>query len=382
MRIDWKIGVEIELLAPPGSSREQIAHVLSARRGGTVRRVLHQDSEPSKVPGQPVFYNLTQGFEALDATGALIARCVDDVTLQHDLDKRASPKPGWWRMVSDDERLLRLLAIHSDAQRDLPEAIAGLAELFQGKLLPAPGGMYRLVDSVGAPLAIAAPLPGERERACELITPPLEREQAQALEALLSTARELGFSIPLEGATHIHFDASPLCDANIIANLVNLLETWGSRLRQLCGTPAHFRRVGGWPDKLRELVNQADFRNLPWTAAQPRLRALDLSKYTDFNLKNIAYARPDRHTFEARIFPAYTETKPVIAAAALMQGVLQRCRRTETIPPLGAAPWHLDEVRDLLDSLELDDEARGYWRARATSVLPQADVEATAGSAA
>lgn len=376
MRIEWKIGVEIELLAPPGSSREQIANVLSERRGGTVRRVLHQDSEPSKVPGQPVFYNLTQGFEALDDAGGLIARCVDDVTLQHDLDKRAAPKSGWWRMVSDDERLLRLLAIHSDARRDLPEAIAGLAELFHGKLLPAPGGMYRLVDSVGAPLAIAAPLPGERERACELITPPLDREHAQALEALLSIVRELGFGIPLEGATHIHFDAAALCDANTIANLVNLLETWGVRLRQLCGTPAHFRRVGGWPDALRGLVNSAGFRSLPWSVAQPSLRALELSKYTDFNLKNIAYARPDRHTFEARIFPAYTETAPVIAAAALIQGILQRCRRAQAIPPLHAAPWNLDEMLEVLDSLDLDPEAYGYWRERATHTSGQSGVEA------
>ena len=31
-----------------------------------------------------------------------------------------------------------------------------LAPLFNGQLLPASGGMYRLVDAVGAPLAIAA----------------------------------------------------------------------------------------------------------------------------------------------------------------------------------------------------------------------------------
>lgn len=174
-----------------------------------------------------------------------------------------------------------------------------------------------------------------------------------AVEALVSTARELGFGIPLKGATDVHFDVAALCDADTIANLVNMLETCGSRLRQLCGTPAHFRRAGGWPDALSEPVKGADFRSQPWAVAQPRLGALELSKYTDFNLKNIACARPDWHTFEARIVPAYCETAPVIAAAALMQGVRQRCCRAEIIPPQSAGLWNLAERLTLLDSLEL-----------------------------
>lgn len=139
MRIDWKIGVEIELMAPPGSTRLTLAQALADSQRGSVRAVLHQDSEPSKVPGQPVFYNLTQGFEALDATGRLIARCVDDLTLQANLNRQASPRAGWWRIVSDDERLLRLLALYTDASLGLPEALGALAPLFRGELLTAAG---------------------------------------------------------------------------------------------------------------------------------------------------------------------------------------------------------------------------------------------------
>jgi hypothetical protein len=368
MQINWKIGVEIELLAPPASSRAVLAQTLAQQHQGRVRRVLHQDSEPSKVPGQPLFYNLTQGFEALDANDQLIVRCVDDLTLQDDLDRQKPALAGWWRMVSDDERLLRLLALHTNPELDLPDALNALAPLFNGQLLSAAGGMFRLVDQVGAPLAIAAPLPGERERPCELITPPLESAHAERIEQLLCTARNLGFVVPREGATHIHFDAAPLCQAQTIANLVNVLSTYGARLRLLCGTPAHFRRVGGWPDTLLSCVNGADFHLLPWPEAVARLRALNLSKYCDFNLKNIAYARADRHTFEVRIFPAYTQTTPVIAAAALMQGVLHLCQHNQPIVPALPQPWQTEVMLRWLETLQLDDCAHAFWCERAGAV--------------
>jgi hypothetical protein len=370
MALHWKIGVEVELLAPPGSSRLTLATALATAQGGSVRRVLHQDSEPSKVPGHPIFYNVTLGFEALDAHGDLIARCVDDLTLQDDLNRRAPPQPGWWRMICDDERLLRLLSFHTDPSLALPDALAALPPLFRGHLLAAPGGIFRLVDSVGAPLAIAAPLPGERERPCEVITPPLTRDHAATLDALLDAARAHGFSIPREGATHIHFDADPLRDPHAIANLVNLLSTWGSRLRTLCDTPPHFRRVGGWPPSLLACVNAPDFRALPWPDAQARLKALELSKYCDFNLKNVAYARADRHTFEARIFPSYTRSAPIIAAATLFQAILTRCLRPDPIPPLPPLPWHAPDALALLDTLDLDADALLYWRERALLATP------------
>jgi len=346
------------------------AAAVAAEHGGSVGIILHQDSEPSAVPGQALFYNLTPGFEALDGDSDLILRCVDDLTLQHDLNRQARPRPGWWRILSDDERLLRLIALHTDPTLPLPEALAKLAPMFHGSLLGAPGGVYRLLDSAGAPLALAAPLPGERERPCELITPPLSADHAARIEVLLSKARDLGFSIPLEGATHIHFDAEGLCSAPVIANLVNLLWAWGPRLRQLCATPPHFRRVGGWPKELHECVNQPDFRSLPWPEAQARLRALEPSKYCDFNLKNIAYGRADRLTFEARIFPAYTDTQPVIAAAALFEGVLRQCSGPAVIGATEPTAWQTQEVIDLLERLPLDAEARSHWKAAAVNWQP------------
>lgn len=109
------VGIEVELLAPAGSDRRALAELIAKRLNGSVRAFFHTDSEPSKVQGKPLFYHLTQGFAVHDAHGKLIAKCVDDITLQHDLNKDAPAAPGWYRLVSDEIRLLRLIARHSQA---------------------------------------------------------------------------------------------------------------------------------------------------------------------------------------------------------------------------------------------------------------------------
>ena len=97
--LSWKIGVEIELIAPRGSSRRALAEAL-AGPGGAVRTVWFTQSEPAEVPGTPIFHNLTQGFDVTDAAGRRVARLVDDLTLVADLNRTAAPQPGWYRIVS------------------------------------------------------------------------------------------------------------------------------------------------------------------------------------------------------------------------------------------------------------------------------------------
>lgn len=77
------------------------------------------------------------------------------------------------------------------------------------------------------------------ERPCELITPPIETNHQERLESLLAKARFLKFTIPAESATHLHFDATPLCSARVIANLVNILWIHGENLKRLVGTSAN-----------------------------------------------------------------------------------------------------------------------------------------------
>jgi hypothetical protein len=358
MELHWKIGVEVELMAPPHRSRRDLAEHLAG--GGEVRPYFLPQSEPSRVSGLPTFHNLTLAFAAHDPQGGLIARCVDDLTLQADLDRSRPPEPGWFRVVSDDMRLLRLAQRHGRADAGIRGAVEGLAALFGVPLQEGEGGMLRVLDASGASIAIAAPLPGERHRPCELITPPIDADHAARLDALLGPAAALGFFLPAESATHIHFDGAPLQSATIIQRLVRLLDAWGDVLKALVGTNPRCVRLGGWPDALRDCTEAADFAGLPWSLARQRLQRTKLSKYCDFNLLNLVRDDPDKCTFEVRILPGLMETGPILAAAALLEAILRRARQpVERIPVQPRS-----RAAALLEDLPLDPEARRYWMAR------------------
>lgn len=317
-----KIGVEVELLAPIGRSRRDLAEYIAQRLHGSVRAFFHLDSEPSKVAGKPIFYHLTQGFEILDAGGKPVAHCIDDITLQNDLDKTTPPKPGWYRIVSDEVRLLRLIARHSEADMPLAETLAKVGELYGTEPVASQGSIYRLGDLSGASIALAAPLPGERERACELVTVPLNADDRDTLPMLLGYARELGFLLPQEGATHIHFDGEPFCSAPSLQKLVNALHPLREKLREYLQTNPSCRRLGAWDQGLLNIINANDFISLTWPQAQARLAKLskkELTKYCDFNIRNLIQAVPNKHTFEVRILPTTLDAQTIQSAIDLFQ---------------------------------------------------------------
>ncbi len=336
--IDWKIGVEIELLAPRGASRETLARRVAERVGGTATRIFHEESELSAVPGQPVFANLTLGHRVTDARGCWLASFLDDLTLQHDLDKRHVPQPGWYRIVADDVRLLRLAQCHCDAAAPLDSVLAPLAALFGTEAQAHPGGMVRVVDTHGASIAIGAPLPGERERPCEIVTAPIERDHAAAIESLLADARALGFTIPHEGATHLHFDAAPMRNARGLARLVAFYETHHAALRSFANSNPACVRTGGWPPELSRLTGSAAFQSLDWEAARARLAQTGLKKWCDINLANLVNAPPDKDTVEFRIFPATLDAQDVVRWARRCEAILHFCLdpAAPAIPPSGA----------------------------------------------
>ncbi len=326
MTVDWKIGVEIETMAPRGRSRRDLAEVVAERVGGRVRRFFLAQSEPSLVPGRPVFENLTLGFavERPVANGGpkvLVARFVDDLTLQDDCDRSAPPKPGWWRVVGDDPRWLRLCARHGDATLDLPEAISRFAAVVGTRPEAGPGGMWKITDDAGASILIAAPLPGERERPCEIVTAPLERDHAAGLEALLEPARELGFTAPIEGAVHLHFDAAPFRDARALARLLELYDRHRDVLRAQHNKRC--RRLGPTEPKVLDAVRDPAFSTLAWEDARERLLALEPSKYVDLNIRNLVYDVGYKHTIEVRVLPTWLHAEPIVAAMGTFEALLR-----------------------------------------------------------
>lgn len=318
-----RIGFEIELLAPRGRSRRDLAQVLAENCGGRVERIFYPQSEPSKVPGQYVFHNLILGFRVTDADGCWVATCVDDLTLQSDLVKSTPPLPGWYRILSDDLRLLNLVISQAAAEASLEEVLEPIARLFQSELEGGPGGMFRVADSDDLPVVMAAPLPGERERPCELITAPMVEDHAGQLERLLSAARELDFAVPLEAAVHLHFDGAEFQEAGAFSRLVTLLSENGEELKQTVGVNPRCRRLGAWPAELRETVEEPDFLRLDWPEARERLLKLPLSKYCDFNLVNLIKGRTDKTTLEIRVLPGSIDTEQIVRSAGLVEDLLR-----------------------------------------------------------
>ena len=368
--LNWKAGFEFELLAPPGATRRTLADALAAGCGGSVRVVFHQESELSHVPGTPVFDNLSQGFEVRDAFGALLARCVDDITLQHGLDPQAPGQAGWFRIVSDDRRLLHLVSRVGRADGTAHDALAPVAALFGTQAEWLPGGLVRVTTQDHAPVALAAPLPGERARGCELVTPPLLQHHAQHIDALLGPARQLGFSLAVESATHVHFDAAPLHNTRVFANLVALLLRWGPTLKWLVQCNPACRRLGDWPEALREMVAADSFVQTDWPQARAGLQTLGLSKFCDFNLKNIVHDVPGKPTFEVRVLPGLLSGAAVVASACLFEALLQRALHGAAVawgPPL-APDRHAG--RALLALLALAPPLHQHWSQRLDELPP------------
>ena len=327
--MNWRVGYEIELLAPVGASRLDLAQTIAKENGGCVRRFFHPQSEPSQVVGRPVFHNLTQGFQVTDQDGHWLLSCVDDLTLQDDLDKSAAPRPGWYRVVSDDERLLRLVCAQADPNDTLSSVVETVAELFKTTVEPGPDGLLKVCDSEGASVIMGAPLPGERERGCELVTAPLEGKERARLAEYLETARRLGFQIPAEGATHVHFDATALESPHTLINLVRILAIYGPSLRRHVATNPRCRRLGSWPASLLEAVHRPGFSAMSWPQARNVLQNLELTKFCDFNLRNMIHHWKQRNTIEVRILPVSLDYQEIMGWTSLFEAILTRACEEE-----------------------------------------------------
>jgi hypothetical protein len=324
-----RIGFELELLAPRDASRAHLATEVAARCGGTVRQFFHTDSEPSLVPGMGWFIHLTPGFEVLGPDGAPRCRLVDDITLRADLDRGAPARPGWYRVLGDEPRLMRLTHRLADPAAPRESVLDPLAAVF-GVRPRVEGDVVVVDDPAGATVAMAAPMPGERERACEVITPPLAADHGAHLDALLAPARDLGFTVPHEAAVHLHVDAAPLRDPATFTNLVRLFSAWRTPLRAALRTNPACTRLAPLPDAV---VAYAAGPPAPdWETLRAAVAPMGLKKYADVNLMSLVTPRADRDTVEIRCLPGMLGTDEVLASAALVERLLARCQDPRPIP--------------------------------------------------
>lgn len=357
-----KLGVEVELLAPLGSDRKQLAQAIAAKLAGSVQAFFHLDSEPSKVAGKPVFYHLTQAFEVFDVEGKPITQCVDDITLQNTLEKSTKPRPGWYRILSDDVRFLRLAMEHAKADDPIEKSLNKLAELFGVEADAAEGGVYRVADKTGASIALAAPLPGERERPCELVTMPMEIDDNDTLPILLCCADDLKFQIPEEGATHLHFDGAAFASTSAFLKTARFLHQYRLVLRRLLDTNLNCRRLGDWPHDFLELIETDELESLSWLELRQRLSKTSINKYCDFNLRNLIYDVPDKHTLEIRILPATLNSDYIARAVRLFRAIFAYLSTDEMVGCRSTLEPNLQSLQNLLQKLKLSESDKVIWQ--------------------
>jgi hypothetical protein len=328
-----RIGFELELLAPRGASRRTLATALAHKCGGRVQPVWHRDSEPAPVPSLGGrFLHLTQGFEVIRSSGELMCALVDDVTITADLSVSAAPEDGWHRLLTDDLRLLQLLSRVSDPGGPLEAALDEAASLW-GVPVERIGRVWR-IESDGATIALATPSGGERERPCEIVTPPIVADHEAILEELLGTARELGFTVPREAAVHLHVDGKPFRGANTLANVVRLFGWWREPLRELLATNGDCRRLAALPDELVSLVDGSP----SWDELRAVAARSGISKFFDVNLTQVLRDDPLRDTLEIRNLPGTLDAAEVVERARLVEALLDRCCDQQKFPYPPDAP--------------------------------------------
>lgn len=303
--MEKRVGIELELLAPAGTTRRALAEAVATRVGGEVVSNWHLDSEPSAHPDFEVFRHLTPAFDVLDADGDEIVRLVDDVTLQSDLDRRAPSPPGWYRVVSDDTRFLRMLGGRLSLDLGDTERVAAIAADF-GLLCEDKGDALRLHDNSGASVALISGVPGGRSRGAECISPPLNGDQVAGwFDLVAGAATELGFLVPEEGATHLHYDAELFREPQAFQRVVWAFGEDHELIRERFGTNPNCRRLGSLPPALVELVSSAAYDELTWDEIAAKARGIEaVTKYADVNLLHLVTEKPKIPTVEFRMLPS------------------------------------------------------------------------------
>ncbi|MFT7044520.1 MAG: hypothetical protein ACI81O_001619 [Cyclobacteriaceae bacterium] len=295
-----KVGIEVELMAPSNSSRLSLAQAMATACSGQVQVFFFPQAEPAKSSSGAAFQNLTQGFRVTDGAGRKVAELVDDLTLQRDCDKQHLPQPGWYRIVSNDARLLNLVQQHCDPAAVPAVLLEPIAKLF-GTKPTEQGGMIRVADIDDSPVVMLAPLPGERHRPCELISAPIDGQFESTIAGLLAPAHDLGFTLAAEAATHLHFDGTLLRSSRVIARLIQFFNHFEKALRARVLTNPLNRRLASLPSTLVTMAGEANFQNAAWDQARQRMLDAGVSKYADVNFLNLARDDKRKPTLEVRM---------------------------------------------------------------------------------
>ncbi len=318
-----RVGIELELLAPPGQTRFHIAGALARATGGRVLYGLKHVVERVTPDGRPVC-SLSLAARVLDADGAARFDLVDDVTLrEHAAEPGEGPARGapLERVVMDDVRLSKWLERRSfvAARPDVREALKPLLEVFGATH---DEGRGTVLDPWGQVLAVVDNEPTAHARVCEIVTRPLPArgpERDEAVRAALAAAA--GCAVPAAAALHVHVDAGPWRSTPALRALVL---AWADRrdelLARLRPNP-RCKKLGPFPADVVRVARECP-SDLPFSTLAAALKLAGANKELDVNLLGVIEPWPVQPTLEVRCLPMSTDPAAVLASVDAALAVL------------------------------------------------------------
>jgi hypothetical protein len=260
---------------------------------------------------------------------------VDDITIKDGLDRGAATKDGLYRVVLDDLRMALWLEKKAWVDRPDPASTLGpLLRTFDGELLapgvpPARHPDHRaVVDPWGHTLGVVALYPGDRERACEVVTRAFARdEREERLTVILETAGAIGFTVPKEAALHLHLDNGPWRTKPRLKQLILDFSAARPLLWEELRPNPECTRLGPLHERIVTAARNND--GAPDDAAfRHAIRSVGPTKYADINITGLTHDRPRHPTLEFRCLPMSLDPQRVLGLTEQVEGFLREVAET------------------------------------------------------
>ena len=306
-----RVGLELELLAPPGKTRLTLARALARRLGGRVEFGFKYHGAGFLPDGRPDC-RLTDAFRVVRA-GKCLATFVDDPTIVDDLGEASRPHAVF---RTDDVRLATWVE-RACWGSSVKTALQPLRSEFSARR---DAGQW--VDPLGHPLLGLAEEPRERLRVCEVVLPPLRGAALEErLRLVCDAAKALGFAVPAEGAVHAHYDAKPFQRTRALRRLiVEWTKQRTSLLRVLKPNP-RCRKLGPFSAEVLQVARAADDA-MPFSTFAAGLGLAGLHRAVDLNVLGVVERFPKQPTVEVRCLPSTLEADETLARLARVEAFI------------------------------------------------------------
>lgn len=334
------IGLELELLAPEGKTRFDLARALAREVGGALRLGWKYHGRGHLADGRPDC-ELTPAAR-VTVKGEWFASLVDDPTIVDDLrvrgatrSPRAAPRgassPGHHAVrhaARTNRGMLRVLRADDLRLAAWVERRCGhsLRELM--KAFDAREDELGFVDPWGLPLVRWGEVDAERARVCELVLRPLStKELGPTLRRVMKLARARGFTVPSEAAVHAHFDAAPFRSARALRRLVLAWTDERERWLRVFQPNPKCRKLGPFPPDVVRVAREAG-DDLEFATLAAAMLLAGLKREVDLNLLGLVERYPKQPTLEVRCLPGSLEPEATLLrleqAAHFLSRILRR----------------------------------------------------------